>query len=528
MHPDRSPGSRSVLLTLLALGCSGGEEATPRPAPTAPVEARAPAAVTGCEVNFTSETVNGSSLWMDIPDATKPINCNFHRFAYNNFLYLVGGDTPRFLTELQALDDLTAGGWPAAPALAPLKTRRIANQDTPGLNPTEGGQAGDNFSLIDAAGNEVMYQIRINQTMWDAMVQNNWNTSAGLQAAATAYTKDPTTGGVWLPPTATSAGDSIEIKTSWRKYGSDCPSATMFCTPGADGSTWGLLGMHLVQKTPTRGEWVWASFEHVANAPDCQPGFSNPLQQNPRDPSNPTATINVNSGELAAATGWTSFNFKTYGGDGTTCAVPNGTPSPDYTSCVGATGTPLCNTDPTTSKPGVFQQVNVCRTLPIPDHSTPASVAAVCASTSNSNEAVEDGNNVACITQSVLDNWPQGLDPRWKYYMLIGAEWLNADAVPTTGCVSMTDEGVPGDSFTCAQPDPAPPTPVTYPSFPTTGTGNLANTTMETWMQAGTCMMATGQPQLTSATDCLACHEALTQASGEGDFSHVFVAFATN
>jgi hypothetical protein len=30
----------------------------------------------------------------------------------------------------------------------------------------------------------------------------------------------------------------------------------------------GLVGLHIVQKTPNRPQWVWATFEHVHNAPD--------------------------------------------------------------------------------------------------------------------------------------------------------------------------------------------------------------------------------------------------------------------
>ena len=33
----------------------------------------------------------------------------------------------------------------------------------------------------------------------------------------------------------------------------------------------GLVGLHLVQKTPERPAWVWSSFEHVANAPNRKP-----------------------------------------------------------------------------------------------------------------------------------------------------------------------------------------------------------------------------------------------------------------
>lgn len=34
----------------------------------------------------------------------------------------------------------------------------------------------------------------------------------------------------------------------------------------------GLVGLHIVQKTPTRPQWIWSSFEHVDNVPPAQPG----------------------------------------------------------------------------------------------------------------------------------------------------------------------------------------------------------------------------------------------------------------
>ena len=35
--------------------------------------------------------------------------------------------------------------------------------------------------------------------------------------------------------------------------------------------TLGLVGLHVVQKTPLRAQWVWSSFEHATNAPGLVP-----------------------------------------------------------------------------------------------------------------------------------------------------------------------------------------------------------------------------------------------------------------
>jgi hypothetical protein len=34
----------------------------------------------------------------------------------------------------------------------------------------------------------------------------------------------------------------------------------------------GLVGLHIVQKTPTRPQWIWSSFEHIDNVPPSQAG----------------------------------------------------------------------------------------------------------------------------------------------------------------------------------------------------------------------------------------------------------------
>lgn len=488
-------------------------EGLPQPEPEAP---RLPEVVisSGCTVDFTSQKVDGSSLWSDLPDAGTPVNCNFHRTAYNNFLYFIGGgDQPRFMTELGSTADLTTGA-PFPGSSSVLKLRQIKN--TIGAeNPPPGSsaQAGDGFSLIDAAGQTVMYDIRINETFWNTA--NSFDATS-LAAAQQAFKADPLTGGIWLAPTKAGDSDSIEIKTSWRNYGAEasaCPSAIMFCEQDSDGNTWGLLGMHYVQKTPTRGEFIWGSFEHAGNAPDCQPGASNPLRQQPRDPANPSATINVNTGSLANETGWATFNFSSYGGNGASCDFPMGAIS--TTGCASPSGSPQCNADPNNGSGG-FKFVNVCRTDPIPDHSTVAATNTVCANTNN-NE-----NNVACLTQSVLDHWPASLDKLWKYYMLIGTEWLNATSVPLVGCENINNATTGAPEFAC----PAAPQGPSIPSFNTTGTTALANTTMETWMQEAMCQTYStpSGPQTFAATDCFTCHTPQT-AGSTGDFSHVFSVF---
>jgi hypothetical protein len=53
--------------------------------------------------------------------------------------------------------------------------------------------------------------------------------------------------------------------------------------------TVGLVGLHIVQKTPSRQQWIWSTFEHVDNVPP--PGYVPPLP-----PEKPEMTFTFNDG----------------------------------------------------------------------------------------------------------------------------------------------------------------------------------------------------------------------------------------
>jgi hypothetical protein len=60
----------------------------------------------------------------------------------------------------------------------------------------------------------------------------------------------------------------------------------------------GLVGLHIVQKTPSRPQWIWSSFEHVDNVP-AEPGatgnfaFNDGNKNNPMPATNPYALSRV-------------------------------------------------------------------------------------------------------------------------------------------------------------------------------------------------------------------------------------------
>jgi len=137
--------------------------------------------------------------------------------------------------------------------------------------------------LIDADGNFVMYDIRMNPVE-EAYLKDNGLTSKAGQTAFAASHPD----GWDLPRGTTGNPGAIELKTAWRVLKDDSNPMGYFTVPatlliGGDSSatgeplcldvTVGLVGMHIMHKISEPGQfsdfWVWATFEHARNAPDA-------------------------------------------------------------------------------------------------------------------------------------------------------------------------------------------------------------------------------------------------------------------
>lgn len=121
--------------------------------------------------------------------------------------------------------------------------------------------------LTDIHSNPTYYEIGVNQTSYDYIRTNGfYNANTVNQAARVAF------------PTG-----SLEVKASWRILtAADNPDryhtlATQVMTFDAAGkptntyrdATVGLVGLHIVYQAPGFPQWVWATFEHVDNAPDA-------------------------------------------------------------------------------------------------------------------------------------------------------------------------------------------------------------------------------------------------------------------
>lgn len=476
----------------------------------------------GCTINQYGRVADGSTLWatttQGIPKDLLPgfeTNCLIDQFSYNNFLYLAGDDGnghPRFMSMAPWYNLLPAKGVPVWPGVyTPLDGTQISQANNQ-------SQAGDGFALLDVAKQTTVYDIRVNKVFFDIVKTQQLYQQSVMNAMQTAFNADSSSGGVWLPPTSISDGSLgvIEIKTAWRNFGSGdthlCPSDIMHCEVDDRQQVWGLVGLHLVQKTNTHGELVWASFEHIANAPDCSAGGTNSIAKFPADPVTAGKTINVNAlyQDGTQDSGWNYFDYRSYrsnGGDGSSCSYPvqNGT------------GPTLCLTSPQGSAPGTWQRVDVCRTDILATPSTP------CAALNSEHPNSQD---LACLNASAVTSARTAMASKWKYYKLIGMEWLSngnteAGAFPK-GCFTYDEDNAPGSCPNFGQHGESGGAP----NYPRQGSTAMANTSMETWMQKGTYLNAD-----TNATDCFGCHQpqtiavpatATAPAFNQGDMSHIF------
>jgi hypothetical protein len=147
--------------------------------------------------------------------------------------------------------------------------------------------------VTDQSGRWLRYQRLTNQTEYNAIVGNKWYQLSVLNSLKT----------LTLPT------GSIEFKSAWKILnGMEIKSgryyttqATVFNTPdgakspGPNPVTLGLVGLHIIHKTPTQGGFFWSTFEQVDNDkvfinPHKGGPFNTQTAQTPYTELNPNAT----------------------------------------------------------------------------------------------------------------------------------------------------------------------------------------------------------------------------------------------
>jgi hypothetical protein len=368
-----------------------------------------------------ASTATGSSSWVKSPGTTPPTtvpgnesnHCDFAQFSWQSFLSLMQlGDPNTGQLVFETYMD-TDGMFPASGSPTPW-----GKEPWP-LTLTEITQAGSGNDIIAQSKVEVYYDMSVNQTMY-----NYINTNALYNA--TCFNNGVTAQDIHMPPTVSTdtSDESIELKTAWLPMAS-CNPKQYHCTTAlinGQKSTVGLIGLHIVHKLPDHQEWIWSTFEHVDNAPDCAK-ITNP-------PS-----------------GYSSWNFFKTGfvATGSACSA---CASEDGSGCNQNT---QCNVFVSET-----QVPNICRVTPL---------ASVTCNSGDTN-LNDDPNNTACLNASVQSIL--GSSSVWSNYQLVGTIWFKPgmSAPDNSGQTPPSGQSIVGN-------------------LPTGGsTQMLANSVMETYTQA--------------------------------------------
>ena len=289
-------------------------------------------------------------------NATEDVETPFDNMAWQMFVALnwardAGGQPPaqglagqglrvwQTYSKVSALFGNSPKRAPCTNALA-LPTFYIGSdgKGNPAPNNEEYYQASSNLPLVDVNGNWTIFERRVNDVEAkylrapDKNASQTLTTVAGQKQFIANHRPNPEDA-VQFTASATvpnGANGSIEIKAAWRiidREAGDDPSRyyTMLAQiavagdlvrggrPFCRSATVGLVGMHIIQRNPDFAtnaallpEWIWATFEHVDNAPDAQAPCS---VRNGCGPTDPLKWINQPSCGAAAPLQTTRYSY---------------------------------------------------------------------------------------------------------------------------------------------------------------------------------------------------------------------------
>ena len=332
-----------------------------------------------------TETCNASPEWVSNPEGAPnevPMGenaqiCQFHQFSWQWFIALLDdtGSGERVYEDEQNYPLLLVNqnSCTATGIEHQLFVRIGKNDNGPEddfVLPERINQAGSESVIYDQNGNVVYYEVRFSRDECSL---------------------DPNT--VMMFPAGTT-----ELKVSWRVITEADKSSYVWINADIDNDgtvaadeLLGMVGFHLVKSTELHPEFIWATFEHKQNVPDCQ--------------TTPSTT-----------TGW-SFTSATCAGelpdsvDPATCSLnkpPGPPPTPTPAPLTGGPPSEICRVYRDGSRPG--------------DNQYDTNVAAI----DQLNEQLTGPNGYITVLPasnplSVLQN-----------YELVGALWENDVTMPSS------------------------------------------------------------------------------------------------
>lgn len=221
----------------------------------------------------------------EIPEGSNADFCDFYQFAWQWFFELVSpSQSDPSLRNFQVNANYPILQATGTNSCDPAKQAEVmfVRRDKPiaaGTSfqiPDRTGQAGGGDTIFDQSGNVVFYEIRFSQSLCNVpQIQSAPNFLAG----------------------------TTELKSAWRVItNADKPNyfwieANVDGVPGNE--LLGLVGFHMAIATALHPEFIWATFEHRSNVPECSnPGTAPAGGWSFTSPAcavdNPPSTCNMN------------------------------------------------------------------------------------------------------------------------------------------------------------------------------------------------------------------------------------------
>jgi|SRR5688572_1679566 len=210
-----------------------------------------------------------------------------------NDIYLSSGTRP---TSFDTPESVPAACQPLAGANSLAAKRTLILTSKFGEIVSSDRQA-DTNRLVDQNQMNVWYEVKLNRVYYDYVVSNGFYNSNNQKGKTIVFPSSSNN---------SSRNATIKVKAAWKVMGllgSKQPDdPTKFYTTEAlvldpdsgkcSKQLLGLVGLHIVMKTAQLPQWLWATFEHVDNAPDKATGPVTGKQYNFFNLNCPSCPIN--------------------------------------------------------------------------------------------------------------------------------------------------------------------------------------------------------------------------------------------
>lgn len=181
--------------------------------------------------------------------------CDFYQFSTQAYLYLMSpaaGSAGLRNFQVQKNYPVLEFNSDGTPANSCDETVTALTLSTSLEKSLSTGQAGGGATIYAQDGNVVYYDVRFNK---------------GLCSVSSSATQMQQRGQINFP------GGTTEMKFAWKALSASEIASNNFVTQqqtiNGQSATLGLVGMHLAVATTDHPEFVWATYEHKTNTPNC-------------------------------------------------------------------------------------------------------------------------------------------------------------------------------------------------------------------------------------------------------------------